>query len=187
MKLSTQTSAALAAVGLVGTAGGAHAALVTQTYDILPDIYSGSTASIAVDSTTPQFSYDGVKTNFGTGHYEFGSTTGGLIASTGVNGVASVQPSLSYSSQSLDMTDIFAIFPSFNGTGYVNLEFTNGKGETEFGYATFATSGFNTGELEAITYATAAPEPSTWAMLIAGAGVLGLATRRRRRAALAAA
>ena len=58
----------------------------------------------------------------------------------------------------------------------------------EFGYATFDTaSGGDLGELETITYATAAPEPATWAMLIAGAGVLGIATHRRRRAALAAA
>jgi PEP-CTERM motif len=189
MKFSTQTSAALAALGLVGTAGSAHAGLVTETYDILPSIYpDGSHASVAVDSTSPQFFYNGVKTGIGTGHYEFGSTTGGLIASTGVDGVGSVQPSLSYSPQSLDMAHVLTIFTSFNGTGYVNLEFTNGAGKTEFGYATFDTArGPDRGELETITYQSAVPEPSTWALLIAGAGVLGLATRRRRRAALAAA
>jgi PEP-CTERM motif len=186
MKVSTQTSAALAALGLVGAGGSAHAALVTETYDVLPSFITST--PIAVDSSSPQYSYDGVKTAPFTGNYEFGSTAGGLIASTGVNGVASVQPGLSYSSQSLDTTDLFKLSATFNGTGYVNLEFTNGKGQNEFGYATFDTAaGPDIGELETITYATAAPEPSTWALLIAGAGVLGLATRRRRRAALAAA
>jgi hypothetical protein len=186
MKHSTQTSAALAALGLVGAGGSAHAALVTETYDVLPSFLVST--PIAVDSSSPQYFYNGVKTGFLTGHYEFGSTTGGLIASTGVDGVGSVEPSLSYSSQSLDMAHAHKLSATFNGMGYVNLEFTNGKGQTEFGYATFDTTpGADLGELETITYATAAPEPSTWALLIAGAGVLGLATRRRRRAALAAA
>ena len=79
---------------------------------------------------------------------------------------------------------------TFHGTGFVNLEFTNGAGDTEFGYATFNTSD---GTLESITYQTAGstaavPESSTWAMLIAGAGVTGLVVhRRRRRSALLAA
>jgi len=55
-------------------------------------------------------------------------------------------------------------------------------GQTYYGYATFDTSN---GELESITYAV--PEPSTWALLITGAGALGVAHRRRRRRALAAA
>jgi hypothetical protein len=70
----------------------------------------------------------------------------------------------------------------FYGTGYVNVSIKGPAGQTYYGYATFDTSN---GELESITYAV--PEPSTWALLITGAGALGVAHRRRRRRALAAA
>ena len=164
---------ALAALGLVGTAGSAHATLVTVPINVTPSPF-GSANDIAVDSATAQYYYNGVKTDILTGYDDFGSYAG-LIASTGVNGVAAIAPSLAYSSQALDMLDKYGPFTTFNGTGYVNLEFPTDQGVV-FGYATFDTS---SGELDSITYVV--PEPSTWALLITGAGMLGLASRRRRR------
>ena len=65
--------------------------------------------------------------------------------------------------------------PKQNGTGYVNLAFDAG-GQEVYGFATLD----GLGGLSSITYA-AIPEPSTWALLIAGAGALGVAAHRRRR------
>ena len=48
--------------------------------------------------------------------------------------------------------------------------------KTVYGFATLD----GAGGLASITYA-AIPEPSTWALLIAGAGALGIAAHRRRR------
>jgi hypothetical protein len=190
MRLSTQTSAALAALGLVGTAATAHAGLVTVPLDILPS-FSASTYTVSLFGRD-QFSYNGINQGDSPnpyGQFEFESNFfKANIASTGVNGVASVDPSLVYSNQDLVMAanndpgDSYAF--NFYGSGYVNVSIKASNGGTYYGYATFDTSN---GELESIT--VAAPEPSTWALLITGAGALGIAAhrRRRRRQALVAA
>jgi hypothetical protein len=176
MKLSTQSSVALAALGLVGTGGSAHAGLVTETYDLLPDV--GVIAPVAVDSSSAQYYYKDSAALL-----QFGTNSGGLIASTGKDGTPTVDPSLTYASPA---SYIMAISGGTVFTnGYMNLSFTNGAGATEYGFATFDTT---TGQLDTITY-QAVPEPSTWALLITGAGALGTVARRRRRSrsALAAA
>jgi len=179
VKLSNQTSTALAALGLVGTAGSAHAALVTETYDLLPAL--NTTDEISVDSSSPQYYYQNYKDSL-----IFGTNNGGYIATTGKFGSATADPSLTYNTSTSVLIALFgSIYPS---TGYINLEFVNGVGVTEYGYATINTT---TGELETITYETSSsptvPEPSTWALLITGAGMLGFASRRwRRRPTLAA-
>jgi hypothetical protein len=187
MRPSTQTSVALAALGLVGTSASAHADLTTVTLDILPS-FLGSGVDVEIDGFY-QFEYLGVNqglTPITYGQFEFASYVKANIASTGVNGVPSVDPSLVYSNQSLIMAanndpgDDYVF--QFYGTGYVNVSIKGPAGQTYYGYATFDTSN---GELESITYAV--PEPSTWALLITGAGALGVAHRRRRRRALAAA
>ncbi len=107
--------------------------------------------------------------------------SGGFIASTGANGTNTVDPSLSYASGTvLTGSDAVSKTPLQNGSGYINLAFNDTGGHELFGFATLD----GTGGLASITYA-AIPEPSTWALLIAGAGVLGVATRRRRRQGLA--
>lgn len=86
-----------------------------------------------------------------------------------------------------------------NGTTYIGLHFGNGQGGPGEGTAFYR---FNAGtnldtflltlnaSSDAILYSTgtsqAVPEPATWAMMIAGFGVTGVALRRRRRSALQA-
>jgi PEP-CTERM motif len=181
MKISAQ-AITLATLGVVGFSGPGKAAIVTVTENFTPSIYTGSEFDIAVDSATPQFFYSGVKTVIPlTGSYVFGTLSGGEIATTGIQGTASIDPSLTYQSNpsGLDVANVKGANATLTGTGYVNLAFTNDDGVMEYGYATFDP---NTAEITSITYATpAVPEASTWAMLIAGGGALGLVAHRRRR------
>jgi hypothetical protein len=71
------------------------------------------------------------------------------------------------------------------GTGFVNIAFTTGSGERDYGFARFSPNA----TLESITYdppGTAVPEPPAWELLIAGAGIAGLLRRGRRRSRLEA-
>ena len=65
---------------------------------------------------------------------------------------------------------------------YLHLAFTDAASHPELGYASFD----NSGTLTAITYTTSVPEPESWALLIAGAGLAGASLRRRRKLAIAA-
>ncbi len=77
------------------------------------------------------------------------------------------------------------VVPAYQGDSYLNLRFAI-DGTTYYGTADFKTMGEDV-TLHAITYNSAAPEPSTWALLIAGVGLSGAALRRgRRQPALAA-
>lgn len=52
-------------------------------------------------------------------------------------------------------------------------------------YAVLASNGMNAG-LSDISFSTAVPEPASWAMLIAGFGLVGAVARRRQRMAVVA-
>lgn len=86
-------------------------------------------------------------------------------------------------------------FPVFISTGQVDavvatfdiptLSFFGARSSTPFTSVTI-TSGNNFTIIDNVTLAAVVPEPATWAMLIAGFGLVGAASRRRRdRAALA--
>lgn len=92
MKFSTSPAATLAAFGLVGFASNAYAKVVTETYNLAPAI--PSTNDVTVDGVTA-FYYNAVGT-FDSSSKTFGTLSGGEIASTGADGTASIDPSLSY-------------------------------------------------------------------------------------------
>lgn len=177
----------MAALGVAGIASQANASVTVVTLDYAYN--TGHDQSITLDGAgSSQFFYDSVRTRHGhrpdytyTYNAYFGTDdnllkgVSGEIATTGVNGVAAIDPNLTY------QKDPLGLQVSNNGTllgsGFVNLEFNTGSNTPEiYGYASFDLSG----DLETITYGSV-PEPSTWALLIAGAGVVGIATRRRRR------
>jgi hypothetical protein len=193
LKLSTSSVATLATLGLVGFASDAHATLKTITLDILPTS-ADRLNPIAIDSPTAQFSY-----NWGTvkiGHFPhahfdfvlgFDALSDGEIASTGNSGFNEVDPSLTYipSGAATMAEGPLGTPPHLGGTGFVNIAFTTGSGERDYGFAAFGPDG----TLDSITYETAptaVPEPPAWELLIAGAGIAGLITRGRRRSRLEA-
>ncbi len=173
MKYVTSSLTAVAALGLAGVSSQANASTVTVDFNYA----FGTNSSVTLDGVTP-FQMSTSTQPVAKTVQDFGTLSGGYIASTGVNGTDTFDPSLSYAgattiqlgSQSPIMTD-----PKQAGTGYVNLRFDAG-GQEIYGYATLD----GLGGLKSITYA-AVPEPSTWALLIAGAGALGVAAHRRRR------
>ena len=61
--------------------------------------------------------------------------------------------------------------------------FTTNGVRVHFNALTLATGGTTTGDL---TATVSVPEPATWAMMVAGFGLVGLGVRRRRVAAVAA-
>lgn len=76
-----------------------------------------------------------------------------------------------------------------NGDNFIGLRAVTGNGDAFYGFAfttnnTLNTIGFETTANATITATTAAgavPEPTTWAMMIGGFGLLGAAARRRNR------
>jgi hypothetical protein len=189
MKSDQFTVATLASLGVVGFTAQASA---TDLITVPVEGAFGANITFGVDpGYSSQFVFstlgeNGTCNNKGCSwsNSYLGTTGNGLIASTGNNGVNEVLANLSYAPASnvqvgsnysgakgASTSDGYNI-----GSGYINLEFTNGAGLSEFGYATVAGGG-----VTSVTYAPAAPEPSTWALLIAGFGAMGVATRRRRR------
>jgi hypothetical protein len=66
---------------------------------------------------------------------------------------------------------------------YVFVNFTDTSGT--FDKIVFSESGVNNGNFEIDNLTAAVPEPATWAMMVAGFGLIGTFTRRRRMAAAA--
>ncbi len=170
MKYVTSSLTAVAALGLAGVSSQANASTTTVDFN-----YAFNTnADLTLDGVTPfemsTSTIVGSKVD-----QSFGTLSGGYIASTGNAGTDSIDPSLSYAPASVVIGDNLNMTktPTQVGSGYVNLAFDAG-GKTVYGFATLN----GTGGLASITYA-AIPEPSTWALLIAGAGALGIAAHRR--------
>jgi hypothetical protein len=191
LKLLTSSAATLATLGLVGFASDAHATLKTITLDILPTS-AHPVFNIAIDSPTPQFSYDWgrvkISRPFHWGfHQSFDALSDGYIATTGNSGFDEVDPALTYvrSIDTIMAEGPLNTPPHLIGTGFVNIAFTTGSGERDYGFAIFSPNA----TLESITYdpqGTAVPEPPAWELLIAGAGIAGLLRRGRRRSRLEA-
>ncbi len=160
--------ATLAALGVTGFATTANAALVTITENLPFD--SGNYTDIAIDSSTPQFYYDSFK-----GVTTFGTQNSGAIAAG--NSSATIDPTASYASGSEKEAGLAGNYYS-----HIQLSFENDDGVTEYGYASFTRDG----SLKSITYdsVSAVPEPSSWALLIAGAGLTGAVMHRRKRRSL---
>jgi PEP-CTERM motif len=168
MKYVSGSLTAIAALGLAGVGSQANAGLVTVDYNY----FFGTTSEVSLDGVTP-FDFDSVS---GKDQY-LQTNPGGYIASTGEDGTDMVDPSLTYDSPVSIVTGAFSVFGILqSGSGYINLAFDDPHGTELYGFATLDGGG----GLTSITY-SAVPEPSTWALLIAGAGVVGVATRRRRR------
>jgi hypothetical protein len=176
VKTFQTSSATLAALCIAGVSSHANAATVT-----VPDFIafnSNTSTDIAIDSTTPQFYYSSATDPTYTSKYDASLYTQntGLIASSGAYGVGTVDPTLSYAPGSAQV----AYKNGLEGSGYVQLAFLNSNDQEEFGFASFDGSG----DLLSITYQpAAAPLPSSWTLLIAGLGVLGVMAHRRRRVA----
>ncbi len=171
MKYVTSSLTAVAALGLAGVGSQANASTVTVDFN-----YAFNTNThVTLDGVTPfEMSTSpvvGTKIN-----ENFGTLSGGYIASTGNAGTDSIDPGLSYAPASVVIGNNVNLTktPTQEGSGYINLAFDAGGQET-YGFATLN----GHGGLASITYAI--PEPSTWALLIAGAGALGFAAHRRRR------
>lgn len=85
-----------------------------------------------------------------------------------------------------------AVIASFTGSDFVvpangnqdlpstnrRITFTRSAGDALIGGITFSSSG-NSAEIDNVVFAV--PEPSTWALMLAGFGMVGMAMRARRR------
>jgi hypothetical protein len=166
------TLATLVAGGIVGAAGQASAAISFVTPNIGAD---DSVTNIKLaGSSLAQFSY--------------GSSSASKSYLTALNGsgIGDISNSFSlpgagetYGDTSLKTTGLGS---DFDAPAYVHLDFV-ASGVTYVGTATF--NGADT--LTRIDYekfsdlAGGVPEPSSWALLIAGFGVAGVSLRRRRQ------
>jgi hypothetical protein len=182
-------AAMLAAGAAGGAAAGAQASTIyTTTLDLGPGsatpdylVFAGTGFNVSNSATSPyKFDYiGGSTTTFDANlakdaHLGLVTTTPGLPA-----------PSESFPGVTYDAT-VNGVGPGvteyvhfeFNGfTGFkgVNPQFTEFLGEATFGAD---------GTLDSISFA-AAPEPETWALLLAGLGMAGGAMRMARRRQLA--
>ena len=184
MKVFETSSATLAALCIAGISSQANATPVT-----FPDFIaynSGTDTTIVINSTNPQFYYDSSFKYAGpySGYdASFGTLNSGLIALSGASGVGTVDPTLSYPTTGGIQVSSKG---SPDGTGYIQLAFLNSSDQEEYGFASFDSNGdflSITGNFLSVTYQTATPLPPSWMLLIAGLGVLGAVTHRRRRVA----
>lgn len=197
----------IASVALGAIAAPAHAQLVTYSWTTTsqgfgtnvgqPTSASFQVALAAVqtgrinvgDITNIQLAYPGLTFN------AFTASSGGLDNATFVNPVTG---ELIYQSPDQGLAVI-----GYEGGLFSDsfLSITVGNRFTPFGapltsvrdqfnalrngspFAGFPTAGFWTAQLPTVT--APVPEPATWAMLIAGFGMLGFAMRRRRRVTVA--
>lgn len=197
----------IASVALSAIAAPAHAQLVTYSWTTTsqgfgtnvgqPTSASFQVALAAVqtgrinvgDITNIQLAYPGLTFN------AFTASSGGLDNATFVNPVTG---ELIYQSPDQGLAVI-----GYEGGLFSDsfLSITVGNRFTPFGapltsvrdqfnalrngspFAGFPTAGFWTAQLPTVT--APVPEPATWAMLIAGFGMLGFAMRRRRRVTVA--
>jgi hypothetical protein len=175
-------AAMLAAGGAAGAAASAQA-LTVVTLDLPPSAtvteYITLTGSGATWSTTPsgaaQFAFGPNAPSKAT---LFGSTTG---LEGGVD-APFPGPSTIFTADQTYPADMAGFY--FKGPTDLQIEFLSG-GTDYWGLADFAEDG----ELATISFeAAGAPEPESWALLLAGVGVAGGALRgaRRRRQRLAA-
>jgi hypothetical protein len=173
--------AMLAAGGALGAAATASAA--TEVYD-----YSGKDIAQDVDimgSTQYTYGLDPLTSNS-----EF-KVSGADAYLGSYSETMSAPASDTYDAANVKQTTAVkdtssgVFVPTYQGDSYLNLRFAI-DGTTYYGTADFKTNADDV-TLHSITYNSAAPEPSTWALLIAGVGLSGAALRRgRRQAALAA-
>ncbi|MFS0771908.1 PEPxxWA-CTERM sorting domain-containing protein [Sphingomonas sp. 1P08PE] len=66
-----------------------------------------------------------------------------------------------------------------NGQAAYRVTFTRQAGDAAFGGLRVASTEFNAAEFDNLVFAV--PEPSTWALMLAGFGMVGFAMRSRRR------
>ena len=92
-------------------------------------------------------------------------------APVGVNGPVKVDFSAALTGSGLFDVDLASITPTTAGDWYVNL------------HNAIYPGGAIRGQLEYVGTANVVPEPETYALMLAGLGVVALATRRRRAAA----
>jgi hypothetical protein len=171
------SGAALAALCIAGVSSQANAATISVFLAHDSDIKT----NIAIDSATPQFFYDSYNF-FGSGPQkaDFGTQNSGLIATSGNNGVAVVDPTLTYVPATVNVSKN----DSLEGSGFVQLAFISDTGQ-EYGYASFNEFGdlvSITGDITSVNLTQAeVPLPASWALFTGGVAMLGLVAQRRRR------
>jgi hypothetical protein len=174
MKMGVAT---LTALGVAGVASHASAALTTFpiAYDLTDPSSSTYTANIYLNTTNPVFQYsdvyDGAPGKFDSTFSTLGSS---LIAASAQSG-SSFDPTQTFIHGGYG-TNIKGFRPPL-GSDYLSLKFQDDTGHWFDGVADF---GDGNGDLLGITFAPA-PEPDTWGLLIAGAGLTGAVLRGNRR------
>jgi hypothetical protein len=195
MKLNALLTAGLLA-GVVSTAAAEQSVYTATLNGLSEDMPNNSpgtgTAIITVDSDQMTMRVQ----------ESFSNLTAGVIAShihcctgtpdTGAAGVATVTPTFTdfpsgVMSGSYDHTFDMALASSYNsafvtGSGGVNEAFqalVTGL-NTGTAYANIHSSDFTMGEIRGFLHAAPIPEPETYAMLLAGLGLIGAVARRRR-------
>ena len=174
--------AMLAAGGALGAA--ATATAKTEVYD-----YSGLGPVQDVDimgSTQYEYGFDPITSASEFKTYGTDAYLGSYSETMSAPASDTYDPMAAKQTTAVKDTSTGVVIPTYQGDSYLNLRFAI-DGTTYYGTADFQTTSGNDVVLHSITYNSAAPEPSTWALLIAGVGLSGAALRRgRRESALAA-
>ncbi|MES2289998.1 MAG: PEPxxWA-CTERM sorting domain-containing protein [Pseudomonadota bacterium] len=119
------------------------------------------------------------------GTAQFNTVLGGPTSSFTNRGTVTFGASDQYAAFTSPTTIRFS-----NGENFIGLRATDAAGQVFYGYAFTTNNVINSYAFESVAGATitastaipaAVPEPATWAMMIGGFGVMGVAMRRRRR------
>ena len=138
-------------------------------------IQTGYAYLIAGPATSAGSDFDSYNGGGLTGPTAFG-TGNNFSASSGTGGFAGIQAGsgspILYVPQGYTSGTLFTDSSTFTGQTFTTLGFTPGT-------YTYTWGSVANGTFDSLTVTSVAPEPSTWALLGVGAGLLGLILRRR--------
>ncbi len=163
---------ALAAVVALSASANAHAAptkAVAPTYTVRPDTFDGSSGDFGHSKITASFSDQYDFTNVGAGTYD-------LTLSTASKGI-------SFSTMTFDNDPLKFLF-SAGGSKYYGISDVSVAAGTQLldVVGKFAGASGTTGSYDGtVAFTSAAPEPSTWLLMFAGIGGMGLMLRQAKR------